>query len=195
MPEQNVYDRLSKETALVLFCDLQKELVKHSGTATPKGIVSSAGALFQLSRLFAMPVIISVVPEGKNPPQVIAELAQKDGYAPQLMRTTASLFGDEATTHAIERSGRKVLIVAGFMMEAVVLATVLDARAQGYEVVVAVDACGSTSERTERVVERHMESAGVLLTSVVSIGVRLSPDFATEAGQKMFAVVQNIEPS
>jgi len=111
-----------------------------------------------------------------------------------MMRTTASLIGDEATLQTIERSGRKVLIVTGFMMEAVVLATVLDARAQGYEVVVAVDACGSTSERTERAVERQMESAGVVLTSVVSIGVRLSPDFSTQEGQRTFAVVQGIRP-
>jgi len=195
MPEPTAYDLLSKETALVLFCDLQKELVKHSGTATPKGIASSAGGLLQLARLFSMPVIISLVPEGKNPPDVIAELGHTDGYAPQLMRTTASLFGDQSTVQTIERSGRKVLIVAGFMMDAVVLATVLDARARGYEVVVAVDACGSTSERTERAVERQMESAGAVLTSVASIGVRLSPDFSRQDGQRMFAVVQGIKPS
>jgi hypothetical protein len=81
MPEQTAYDLLSKDTALVLFCDLQKELVKHSGTATPKGIASAVGALLELARLFSMPAIISVVPEGDNPPEVIAELVQTDGYA------------------------------------------------------------------------------------------------------------------
>ena len=182
MPEQTAYDRLSNETALVLFCDLQKEIVKHSGTATPKGIASSAGALFQLAQLFSVPAVISVAPEGKKAPEVIAELSEPHGYAPQIMRTTASLFGDETTVQTIQRSGRKVLIVAGFMMEAVILATVLDARAQGYEVVVAIDACGSSSQRTEHAVTRQMESAGAVFTSVVSIGVRLSPDFSTQAG-------------
>lgn len=195
MPEQTAYDRLSNETALVLFCDLQKEIIEHSGTATPKGIASSAGALFQLAKMFSIPAIISVAPEGKKPPEVIAELRETDGYAPQMLRTTASLFGDEATAQAVERSGRNVLVVAGFMMEAVVLATVLDARTHGYEVVVAVDACGSSSERTEHAVVRQMESAGAVLTSVVSIGVRLSPDFSTQAGQRMFAIVQEIKPS
>jgi nicotinamidase-related amidase len=93
----------------------------------------------------------------------------------------------------IERSGRKMLIVAGFMMEAVVLDTVLDARAAGYEVLVAVDACGSPCLRTEQAVLRQMESAGAIPTSVVSIGTKLSPDFATDKGKQMFAAVQSIK--
>ncbi|MGI4831742.1 MAG: isochorismatase family protein [Janthinobacterium lividum] len=195
MPEQTAYDHLSNETALILFCDLQTEIVKHSGTATPKGIASSVGALFQLAQMFSIPAIISVVPEGHNPPKLISELNEMDGYAPQMLRTTASLFQDEATAQAIEQSGRRVLVVAGFMMEAVVLATVLDARTRGLEVLIAIDACGSSSQRTEHAAVLHMESAGVVLTSVVSIGIRLSPDFSTQAGQRMFAIVQGIKPS
>ena len=193
MPDQSAWDQLSSQTATVLFCDLQTEIVKHSGTATPQGIASSASALFQLAKLFALPAIISVVPEGNKPPQVISELSDSDGYAPEMMRTTASLFGDAATSQAIERTGRKVLVVAGFMMEAVVLDTVMDARAHGYQVLVAVDACGSASLRTEQAVLRQMESAGAVPTSVVSIGTRLSPDFSTDSGQRMFAIMQGIK--
>ncbi|MDT7813307.1 MAG: hypothetical protein QOJ42_3223, partial [Acidobacteriaceae bacterium] len=135
----------------------------------------------------------SVVPDGNNPPQVIAELSGIGGFAPEMLRATASLFGDAATTQAIARSGRKVLIVAGFMMEAVVLNTVLDGLALGYEVLVAVDACGSPYARTEQAVLRQMESAGAIITSVVSIGTKLSPDFSTDLGKQMFEIVQGIK--
>jgi nicotinamidase-related amidase len=77
---------------------------------------------------------------------------EADGFAQNLLHTTNSLFAGLPTVQAIEQSGRRVLIVAGFMMEAVVLDTVLDARAAGYEVLVAVDACGSPSLRTEQAV-------------------------------------------
>jgi hypothetical protein len=187
------WDQLSSETAQVLFCDLQKDIVKHSETTPARALSSAARALLQLAKLFSLPTIISMVPDGNNPPQVIAELSGIGGFAPEMLRATASLFGDAATTQAIARSGRKVLIVAGFMMEAVVLNTVLDALALGYEVIVAVDACGSPSARTEQAVLRQMESAGVITTSVVSIGTKLSPDFSTDPGKQIFEIVQGIK--
>lgn len=187
------WDQLSSETAQVLFCDLQKDIVKHSETTPARALSSAAGALLQLAKLFSLPTIISVVPDGNNPPQVIAELSGIGGFAPEMLRTTASLFGDAATKQAIARAGRKVLIVAGFMMEAVVLNTVLDGLALGYEVLVAVDACGSPYARTEQAVLRQMESAGAITTSVVSIGTKLSPDFSTDLGRQMFEIVQGIK--
>jgi hypothetical protein len=187
------WDQLSSETAQVLFCDLQKDIVRHSETTPARALSSAAGALLQLAKLFSLPTIISVVPDGNNPPQVIAELSGIGGFAPEMLRATASLFGDAATTQAIARSGRKVLIVAGFMMEAVVLNTVLDGLALGYEVLVAVDACGSPYARTEQAVLRQMESAGAITTSVVSIGTKLSPDFSTDLGKQMFEIVQGIK--
>jgi nicotinamidase-related amidase len=194
MPDKTfAWDQLSSETAQVLFCDLQKDIVKHSETTPARALSSAARALLQLAKLFSLPTIISVVPDGNNPPQVIAELSGIGGFAPEMLRATASLFGDAGTTQAIARSGRKVLIVAGFMMEAVVLNTVLDALALGYEVIVAVDACGSPSARTEQAVLRQMESAGAITTSVVSIGTKLSPDFSTDIGKQMFEIVQGIK--
>jgi len=194
MAEQiSKWDQLSSETAQVLFCDLQKEIVKHSKTTRPRSLASAAKALLQLAQLFLLPTIISVVPEGKNPPRMIDELADTGDLAPPMLRSSASLFGDEATIAAIEKSGRKVLIIAGFMMEAVALSTVLEALAHGYIVVVPVDACGSPSSRTEGAVMRQMEAAGAITTSVVSVGAKLSPDFSTEQGKQMFSIVQSIK--
>jgi nicotinamidase-related amidase len=194
MPDRtSAWDQLSSETAQVLFCDLQSDIVKHSKTTSPRALASAAGALFQLARLFSLPTILSVVPEGKNPPQVIAELNDTGGFAPEMLRVTASLFGDAPTAAAIAHSACKVLIVAGFMTEAVVLSTVLDALTHGYEVIIPVDACGSLSTRTEAAVLRQMEAAGATTTSVVSIGTKLSPDFSTERGNQMFAIVQGIK--
>ena len=193
MPDKtSAWNQLSSETAQVLFCDLQRDIVKHSKTTSPRALASAAGALLQLAKLFSLPTIISVVPEGKNPPQVIDELNDTSGFAPEMLRATASLFSDAPTTAAIALSARRVLIVAGFMMEAVVLSTVLDALTLGYEVIISVDACGSLSTRTEAAVLRQMEAAGATTSSVVSIGTKLSPDFSTERGKQMFAIVQGI---
>jgi hypothetical protein len=87
------WSEFSSATDQVLFCDLQKEMVKHSKTTRAQALASAASARVQLANLFALPSITSVVPEGPNPPQLIAELSENAG-SPQMMRTTASLFGN-----------------------------------------------------------------------------------------------------
>jgi nicotinamidase-related amidase len=105
----------------------------------------------QLAKLFSLPTIISALPKARSHP--IPEL-KDSGFASQIQRVTASLFDDEATEQAISHAGRSVLMVSGFMMEAVVLDSVMDARARGYEVIVPVDDSGSPSARTEQAVIR-----------------------------------------
>lgn len=71
-----------------------------------------------------------------------------------------------------------------------VLHAVLDARKYGYQVLVPVDACGGMSPRTEEAAFRQIEFSGAITTSVVSIAAKLAPDFTTNQGKQMFAIVQ-----
>ena len=92
-------------------------------------------------------------------------------------------------------ANRKVLIVAGFATEVVVLHAVLDALKQGYQVLVPVDVCGGMSEATEAAAFRQMEAAGAITTSVVSLATKIAPDPKTDQGKQMFAIVQQLRLS
>jgi nicotinamidase-related amidase len=73
-----------------------------------------------------------------------------------------------------------------------VLHAALDAVREGYKVLVAIDACGGMSARTETAAIEQARTAGALITSVVSIATALSPDFTTEKGKQMFPIVQQL---
>ena len=72
------------------------------------------------------------------------------------------------------------------------LHAVLDARAQGNEVLVPVDVCGGMSERTEQAALRQIIAAGAITTSVVSIATKLAPDFTTDLGKELYNIVQKL---
>ena len=146
--ETTAWDQLSGQTAQVLLCDLQKQLVARSKTTEPKALQKSAGVLMQLAKLFSLPTTLSVVPEQEKAPELIQEL-RNSGFAAEKLRVPVSPFLDESTVRTLAGSKRKVLIVAGFATEAVVLHAALDALKEGYRVLVPVDACGGMSERTE----------------------------------------------
>ncbi len=73
--------------------------------------------------------------------------------------------------------------------EIVVQRTALDALAAGYEVHIAVDACGGVSPRTEDAAWRRILAAGGVTTSVTTFGAELTGDFTTELGGATLGIV------
>src|SRR5580658_5157912 len=189
--EASAWDQLSTDSAQLLLCDLQPEIVARSKTVDRDTLSKSAGVLLEIAKLFSLPTTLSVVPEGDKAPELISEL-RGSGFAQEKLRTSASPFFDDATKNLLAQSTRKVLIIGGFATEAVVLHAALDARARGYEVLVPVDVCGGMSERTEQAALRQILAAGAITTSVVSIATKLAPDFTTDLGKELFNIVQRL---
>jgi nicotinamidase-related amidase len=187
----SAWDRLSTDSAQLLFCDLQPEIVARSKTIHRDVLSKSAGVLLEIAKLFSLPTTLSVVPEGDKAPELISEL-RGSGFAQEKLRASASPFFDEATKNLLAQSKRKLLIIGGFATEAVVLHAALDARTQGYDVLVPVDVCGGMSERTEQAALRQITDAGAITTSVVSIATKLAPDFTTDLGKELFNIVQGL---
>ena len=187
----SAWDQLSTDSAQLLLCDLQPQIVARSKTIEPDALGKSAGVLLEVARLFSLPTTLSVVPEGDKPPELISEL-RGSGFAQEKLRASASPLFDEATKNLLAESKRKVLIIGGFATEAVVLHAVLDARTQGYDVLVPVDVCGGMSERTEQAALGQIRAAGAITTSVVSIATKLAPDFTTDLGKSLFNIVQRL---
>ncbi len=189
---QQIWASLTADRTQVLICDLQKQIVARSNTTKPRALAQSAGVLCQLALLFGMPVTLSVVPEGQSPPELIPELQHHAARADQVLRSNASPFLDQKTKDGLAAKGRMTLLLAGFATEVIVLHAALHALAEGYRVLVMVDACGGMSDATEGAAMAHMRAAGALPSSVVSVGTALSPNFTTPQGQEMFKIVQKL---
>lgn len=183
---------LDPKTVQVLFADLQPQIVARSKTNTPDALARSAGVLVRVARLLRLPVHLSVVPEGGQPPECIPELARATESVAQRPRISFSPFFDEATRAAIAATGREHLVIAGFATEAVVLNAARDALAAGYRVHVPVDACGGMSSRTEDAAFRQIEAAGGVTTSVVTLVTSMVPDISTDLGRQALEILQSI---
>jgi nicotinamidase-related amidase len=184
--------KIAAQEVQLIFVDLQPQIVQRSKTTDPKALAQSAAVLAQLGKLFSLPVTISVVPEGGEAPELIPELAKETTEAPQFVRANPSPFLDEKTTLALKDNARKTLVIAGFVTEVAVIHTVVGAIEAGYRAIVAVDACGGMSERTESAALRQIEAFGGEVSSTVTIATSLEPDFTSDLGQKMFGAIQQL---
>jgi isochorismate hydrolase len=183
---------LSPANSQVLICDLQEQIVARSKTTRPEALSQSAEVLCKIAELFKIPITLSVVPENNEKPKLISQLVSFASPKNEFLRATASPFVETSTRDHLGSLDRPTLILAGFATEVVVLHAALHALHMGYGVIVAVDACGGMSERTESAALAQIRDASGVISSVVSIATAYSPDFTKPDGQKMFEIVQTL---
>ncbi len=176
----------TRETAAVLFLDLQDEIVKNSRTLPVERLRRTAGALAKLAALHKLPTFLSAVPPGGA---FLASVLQPLNHPQPRLRTQTTAFADAGLVAALRASGRRVLVLAGVASEIVVQRTALDALAAGYTVQVAVDACGGVDARTEDAAWRRIGAAGGVTTSVTTFAAELAGDFTTELGGATLGIV------
>jgi nicotinamidase-related amidase len=172
------------KTAIVMFLDLQEEIVKNNRTCPTLAVC--AGALAKLAALYGLPVIASSVPPGGA---YLPDVLQACPQTPVMPRTFTSALEDNATVEALARTGRRSLILSGVATEIVVQRTALEAIAHGYTVYVAVDACGGVSARTEQAAWNRIVQAGGITTSVTTFAAELAGNFTSEIGGQTLGIM------
>ena len=153
-------------------------------------MAQSAGVLAKVATLLGLPALFSVGARRRRSAELIPELVPYSKPANTILRTLADPFMDKATAAALAAANRKTLVIAGFSAEGAVLQSVLDGIEFGYIVEYVVDAVGGHSDRTEAAAFRHMERAGAIPTSVLSLTTRLAPDFFHPPGSETFAALK-----
>ncbi len=176
----------TRENVAVLFLDLQEEIIKNSRTLPIDRLRRTAGSLAKLAALHKLPAFLSAVPPGGAFLDVV--LTPLGDPQPRL-RTHTSAFSDPGLVEALRATGRRVIVLSGVASEIVVQRTALDALAAGYELQVAVDACGGVDARTEDAAWRRIGAAGGVTTSVTTLAAELTEDFATDLGGATLGIV------
>ncbi|MCU7613622.1 isochorismatase family protein [Chryseobacterium sp. GMJ5] len=92
---------------------------------------------------------------------------------------------------AIEKTGKKRLIMAGLTNDVCIVYPAMSAVEDGYEVQVVVDAGGSPTTLADETALRRMENAGVVLTSTNQLMAELAMDWASETGSKIQDIMYN----
>jgi isochorismate hydrolase len=91
---------------------------------------------------------------------------------------------------AVERSGRKKLIIAGLWTEVCVAFPTLDALREGYEVHVVVDAIGGVSRVAHESAMQRMVQAGATPITVLGLACELQRDWGRPDANRLRAVMR-----
>ncbi|WJR75098.1 isochorismatase family protein [Bradyrhizobium sp. NP1] len=183
------YAPLDPSGTVILFADLQLGIVELATTNEQARLRRAVSALAKLAGIFAIPCVVTTAPGQNGKATVVPEIAAALGELPQHMRTTTDAFTHAPTRAAIMAVKRSTLLIAGVATEIIVQHSALSAAAQGFNVQVAVDACGGLSPRTEDAALRRLVQSGVVTTSIASIAGQLAGDFSEAKGSQALGVL------
>ena len=167
MPENNrssgVWD--SKECALLLI-DYQPGVMSFIRSHDPKVVELNARYLTKAALAFDIPIILSTVgvQMGVNQP-TIASLRNEIPNVPEIDRTTMDSWADRTFVEAVEKTGRKRLVMCGIVTEVCLAYPVVAALKDGYEVSFIADAVGGLTRETHDIAVLRMIQAGAVPNS------------------------------
>jgi len=118
------------------------------------------------------------------------ELREALPGVPEIDRTTMNAWEDPDFRAAVERTGRKKLIIAGLWTEVCVAFPALDALGAGYEVYVVADAIGGVSRVAHESAMQRMIQAGATPISVLGLACELQRDWGRPEAERLRTIMR-----
>jgi nicotinamidase-related amidase len=167
MESRQLHGMLTPEECSLALIDYQPAMFAGVNSHDRTVIVQNVQIVAKAARLFNIPTILSTVAADSFSGPMIPEVTSVfPDYAP-IDRTSINAWLDVAFREALEKSGRRKIVVAGLWTEACVLFPSIDLLHAGYEVYIPTDACGDISaEAHERAVQRLVQAGAVPMNSL-----------------------------
>ncbi|MCO7216302.1 MULTISPECIES: isochorismate family cysteine hydrolase YcaC [unclassified Halomonas] len=175
------YVRLDKDDVTVLLVDHQAGLLSLVRDFEPDAFKNNVLALADMAKFFELPTILTTsFEDGPNGPMV-PELKEMFPDAPYIARPgQINAWDNEEFVAAIEKTGRKQLLIAGVVTEVCVAFPVLSAIEAGYDVFVVTDASGTFNPVTREAAWDRMSQAGAQLMTWFGVGGELHRDWRND---------------
>ena len=177
-------------STLILLIDVQERFLPAIPLISPDQEVGRAcRVLLEGTTLLGVPVLISEQYTKGLGPTLPHLLAAAPG-ATRMEKTHFSCVDDPDIALYIDRQGRRTIVVAGIEAHVCVLATVIDLRSKGFDVVVAADAVASRSASAREHALTTMRQHGAVVVPVESILFRLQRQAGVGCFKQIAALVK-----
>jgi len=145
-PSGAPYSLLSRDNTVLLLVDHQVGLFTGVRDIDTGELKHNVVALAKAAKALGVPVIITAtMPDGMWGP-TIPELTAALPGVPVLARTSINAWDDPNVRAAIEKTGRKQVLIAGVSLEVCATFPALTLKAAGYDPRVVLDASGTFSD-------------------------------------------------
>jgi nicotinamidase-related amidase len=158
---------LTPDNCVVALIDLQPQMLFGVSNFDRQSIINFNVALAKAARVFGVPVILTTVESksfsGNMWPQIQAVFP---GQSP-IERSSMNSWDDKNFVAAVEKTGRKKIVLSGLWTETCVALPTVQAIHDGYEIYVVEDCCGDVSQLAhDNAMKRVIQASAKPVTSL-----------------------------
>ena len=167
IPKDPKFDNLlTSENTVLLVIDFQEEMLGVVKNMDRDILINNTQAIIKTAQIFDIPIIESTIGVGlgANKP-TIPELKNLMKEVKNIDRITLNAWQNKEVISAVEKTGRKKLIITGLWTSGCPTYTALDAIKAGYEVFVLTDVMGdATTDAHNRAIDRMVQAGAIPFT-------------------------------
>ena len=141
---------LTPDNCVVALIDHQPQMLFGVSNFDRQSIINNTVALAKAARVFALPVVLSTVESKSFSGNIWPQIKAVFPNQVPIERTSMDAWDDKNFVAAIEKSGRKKIVLAGLWTETCVALPTIQAIHDGYEIYVVEDCCGDVSQLSSR---------------------------------------------
>jgi len=169
---------LTPDNCVVAIIDLQPQMLFGVSSFDRQSIINNNLVLAKAAKVFDVPVVLSTVEtksfSGNIWPQIQAVFPQEEPLA----RWSMNSWDDPKFVAAIERTGRKKIVLSGLWTETCVALPTIQAIHDNYEVYVVEDCCGDVSQLAHENAMKRVIQAGAKPVTALSVMLEWQRDWA-----------------
>jgi nicotinamidase-related amidase len=169
---------LTPDNCVVAFIDHQPQMLFGTSNFDRQSIINCTVALAKATRIFDVPVVLTTVEtksfSGNMWPQLKAIFPDQ---AP-IERSSMNSWDDKNFVAAIEKTGKKKIVLSGLWTETCIALPTIQAIHDGYEIYVAEDCCGDVSQLAHDNAMRRVVQAGAKPVTALSTLLEWQRDWA-----------------
>jgi nicotinamidase-related amidase len=169
---------LTPDNCVFTLIDHQPQMLFGVANFDRQTIINNTVALAKAAKVFEVPVILSTVEtktfSGNLWPQLTAIYPDQK----PIERTSMNAWDDKNFVAAIQKSGRKKIVLAGLWTETCVALPSIQAIHDGYEIYVVEDCCGDINQLSHDNAMKRVIQAGAKPVTSLSVMLELQRDWA-----------------
>ncbi|WP_437728539.1 hydrolase [Sorangium sp. So ce861] len=179
---------LRPEDSVLVLIDHQPFQFANLHSHEPGLIVNNVVGLAKAAKAFQVPTILTTVLEQRGG-RLIKSLQDVFPEQKPIDRTFINTWEDRRVVEAVEKTGRKQLVLAALWTEICLAMPAIHALGDGYDVFVVTDASGGVSAEAHDMAVRRMVAAGAVPITWLAVTGEWQRDWAREHSVSALAEV------
>ncbi len=173
-----IHSLLNPTNCTVVLIDYQPQMFFGIQSIDRGMLISNVVGLAKAAKAFKVPVILTSVAAETFSGVFLPEVQEEFPDMKPIDRTTMNTWEDQKVVEAVEKTGRKKLVIGGLWTEVCIVLPAIQALEAGYEVYVVADACGGVSSMAHDMGMLRMVQAGAVPMTWLQFLLELQRDWA-----------------